>query len=201
MFFIFFAIILISMKIDTKKKMRVIFITAIVLYGLSELSSYLKQLWFPSNPNIMVSENGIRAFRISDKGQVETAILKPIVEIKSAELKDSRNRPGYDPVKFPYLYNIIFSFDVINGIEHKNELIIEEILLMLEINDGQFEKKFNFKQNGTIKSESSQNFSTITERPIFIVYKEGIKSCKLSISCKFKNFKDLKSNPFDVIIN
>ncbi len=201
LFFIFFAILFISKKIDTKKSLWVVIITAFFLYSLSELSSYLKQEWFPSVSNIIVSENGTRAFRVSDKGQLQTAILKPIIEIKTAQLKDSRSHPSFNSQPFPYLYNIIFSFDVINGIENKGELVLTEVVAIFEVNDGQWKVERELKYNETIKPERSQNISTIPERPIFLGYNEEIKNCKLSIICKFENYKDLKSAPTVVAIN
>ena len=189
------------MRLNTRKRLWVIIITALVLYGLSELGSYLKQEWFPSVPSIIVSENGKRAFRVSDKGQLQTAILKPIIEIKSAQLKDSRNHPNFNSQEFPYLYNIIFSFDVINGIENKDELLLSEVIAILEVNNGQSNIESKLKYKETIKPGKSQNISTIPERPIFLTYTEDIKTCKLSIICKFENYKDLESKTFIVTIN
>ena len=189
------------MRIDTKKRLRVVLITALVLYGLSELSSYLKQEWFPSVSSIIVSENETRAFRVSDKGQLQTAILKPVIEIKSAQLKDSRKHPNFNSQEYPYLYNIIFSFGVINGIENKDELLLSEVKAILLVNNGQseIESKLNYKE--TIKPKNSQNISTIPERPIFLGYTEEIKTCKLRIICEFENYKSLESEGYSVSIN
>ena len=189
------------MKIDTKKKLWVVIITALVLYGLSEWSSYLKQEWFPSVPNIIVSENGIRAFRVSDKGQLQTGILKPIIEIKTAQLKDSRDNPNFNSQGYPYFYNIIVSFDVINGIENRDALLLSEVVAILDVNDGQSKVESKLKYKERIDPETSQNISTIPERPIFLGYKEEIKTCKLSVICKFENHNDLESKAFRVSIN
>lgn len=201
LFSIFFAILFISIKIDTKKKLRVVIITALVLYGLSELSSFLKQEWFPSVPTVMVSENGTRAFRVSDTGQLQTAIINPVIEIKTAQLKDSRNHPNFDSQDYPYLYSIMFSFDIINDIDNKDELVLEEVVAILEVNDGQSWIESQLKYEETILPKSSQNISTVADFPIFLGYNEEIKTCKLIIVCKFENYKDLESAPIELSIN
>ena len=189
------------MRIDTKKRLRVVLITALVLYGLSELSSYLKQEWFPSVSSIIVSENGTRALRVSDKGQPQTAILKPIIEIKSAQLKDSRKHPNFNSQEYPYLYNIIFSFDVINGIENKDELILSEVKAILLVNNVQSEIESKLTYKKIIKPKTSKIISTIPEHPIFLGYTEEIKTCNLRIICEFENYKSLESEAYSVSIN
>ena len=189
------------MRIDSRKKLLVIIITAIVLYGLSELSSYLKQEWFPLAPSIIVSEEGNRGLRISESGKLQTAILKPLIKIKTAQLKDSRNHPNFQSSGYPYLYNVLFSFDVINGIENKNELLLSEVILVLDANDSKFMIERNLYYRETIKPNNSENISTNAEKPIFLGYKEEVRNCKLSITCKFENYDDLHSKAFSMSID
>ncbi len=200
LFLLFFIILFISIRLDKKKRLWVIIVTALVLYLLSELSGFLKEKWFPVKPSIVLSENGARAFRVSDQGQLETAILKPIVEIRSAQLIDSRNHPHFGSQSNPFLYKISFNFDIINGIENKQPLILKEVTAVFNINDGKSEVKQNFKFNAIINAKTSENISTDSDRPIFLGYTKEIKSCNLYIKCKFEKFADLESKEFDVSI-
>jgi uncharacterized membrane protein len=136
-----------------------------------------------------------------DNGQLQTAILKPAIKIKTAQLKDSRSHPNFQSSGYLYLYNILFSFEVINGIENKNELLLSEVITILEVNDGQLHIESNLKYKEIIKTEHSQTISTIAEKPLFLGYKEEIKNCKLRIICKFENYNSLESDPFNMSLN
>jgi hypothetical protein len=188
------------MRLDTKRRVWVIVATAIVLYGLSELSGYLKENWFSTEPSIVISGNGTIAFRISDQGQLQTTILKPTVEIKSAELIDCRNHPHFHSQKYPFLYTIDFNFDVINGIENKQNLVLTRVIAVLDVNDGKSKVIADLKYDEIIYPETVKHISTNTDKPIFLGYTEEIMSCKLRIQCIFNKFHELESKEFAVSI-
>jgi hypothetical protein len=188
------------LRLDTKKRIWVIVSTALVLYGLSELSGYLKEQWFPTTTGIVISQNGTRGFRVSDQGQLQIAILKPIVEIKEAKLIDSRNHPNFHDQNHPYLYRIHFNFDVINGIENKQNLILNKVIAIFKINEDKSKIESSLEYHEKIPAEKSKNISTITEKPLFIGYSKKIRKCTLSIQCKFENLPDLISKEFEVAI-
>lgn len=188
------------MRLDTKRRLWLIVTTAIVLYGLSELSGYLKEKWFPTEPNIVISGDGTRGFRISDQGQLQTAVLKPIVKIKSAELIHSGNHSHFDYQKYPFLYRIDFKFDVINGIESKQNLVLTTVIAVIDVNDGKSKVILDLKYDEIIYPGTVKNISTDTDKPIFLGGKEKIMSCKLRVQCMFNKFHKLESKEFTVSI-
>ncbi len=196
---LFLVILYISIKLSAKRRWRVIILTSLALYALSELNGYLKEKWFPTKPSIIASENGTRGFRISDQGKMETALLKPIIEIKSAKLTDSRNLPHFNSQNYPFLYKIYYKFGVFNGIENKNSLLLNRIIAIFDINGEKSKIKLSLKYDATINTETGQHYSTIGQ-PLFIGHSEEIKSGTLRIQCKFENYSDLTSQEFKLMI-
>ena len=99
------------------------------------------------------------------------------------------------------MYSILFSFDVINGNENKNELLLSEVIAILDVNDGQWQIESNLKHRATIKPKHFQTISSAAEKPIFLGYKKEIRNCRLSIICKFENYDDLESKAFSMSID
>ncbi|HCN19165.1 MAG: hypothetical protein A2060_07865 [Planctomycetes bacterium GWA2_50_13] len=147
---------------------------------------------------MVFSEDYTRALRISNEGNIQTAIVKPTISIKSFDIKDRKDHPQFDQQKFPYLYGLHFSFDVINGIEHKRDLVLTRVIAKLYCNNEADILNQAFDYNERIEMSSSKNIATIDG--LFIGHPRKIENCKLQIICKFKNYPDVISQKVDALI-
>jgi len=200
LFLFFFGVLLISMSLDSSKKLWIIVLTAIVLYGLSELSSYLKNKWFSTLPTMVTSQDATRGLRLSASGQIQTAILRPTVQVVTTRLVDARNHPDFSSQEFPFLYRIDLEFDVINGITNKRPLLMREATVEFDLNCKRTAVSSKLPYSETIQLSSSKRITTAPDKPLFLGYTEEIRKCALRVVCSFDNHANLTSVTTEIVI-